>query len=215
MMDKKKYILLCIFSWVMLAAPYAQLGGGIKATGSYFLAKKDYKILSFGAFISYDFDISQSIRVGYMYGLKYNFSLVHNAYANDPSIQPNKREITQEVQLNNFSIFAEYQKYLSDMSDKESGLYALVGLGILSSSAISTYTNTDANYTIPDYELITEKERFNQMVIRASLGFDVKISVIKWYLEAGIGMPGTTTEQKTVNHAYLPGYLEISTGIKF
>ena len=63
--------------------------------------------------------------------------------------------------------------------------------------------------------MITDVVNYNQLMIRASMGLEVRISVMKWFLEAGIGMPGSTNERKIVNQAYLPGYLEVATGIRF
>jgi hypothetical protein len=214
-MTHKRYFLILLLILSLTTPFLAQLGGGVRFGGNYYLAKKDYKILFFGGFLSYTLDETQSFRLGMMYGVPYNLSFTHEAYATDASIQPRTSEVIQNTTLKNFSIFAEYQKYFTDFSDSKVGVYANVGFAFLSSSAISTFENTSVNYTIPEFEMITDVEKYSQLMIRASMGLEVRISVMKWFLEAGIGMPGSTNEKKQVNLAYLPGYLELATGIRF
>jgi hypothetical protein len=214
-MIQKRFILILFLILSFNTSFQAQLGGGVRFGGNYYLAKKDYKILSFGGFLSYTIDDTQSFRLGMMYGVPYALSFTHLAYANDTSLQPRTNEVIQNTTLKNFSIFAEYQKYFTDFSDSKLGVYANVGFAFLRSSSINTFENTSINYTIPDFEMITDAENYSQLMIRASMGFELRISVMKWFLEAGIGMPGSTNERKVVNQAYLPGYLELATGIRF
>lgn len=211
----KKHLIIFLLVIVSSTSVISQMGGGVRFAGNYYLAKKDYKIGSYGGFITYSVDGMQSIRLGGMVGIPFQYSIMHTAYANDTVIQPRTNDVIQSIKLNTFSIFAEYQKYFSDFSDSKVGVYANVGFAYLRGSATSSYENINANYTIPEYEFISTKEKEGQLILRASMGLELRISTMKWFVEAGIGMPGSTNDKKQITNAYLPGYLEVSTGIRF
>jgi hypothetical protein len=212
---KRLYIyifLLCTFG---LSAHAQTLGGGVRIGGNYYLAKKDYKVLSYGGFVSYKTNKISSFRLGLMFGLPLIYEQEHQGIAVDAALSPPAIKIRQTTSVFSYSIMVEFNTYLSEPSDQMSGLYFTAGLAYLGSSATTTYDHDFSTYTIPDYTLL-QKEKHGQLMLRAGLGFDVNVGQkMKWYIETGIGMPGSTNERRPLNSASLPGYLELATGVKF
>jgi hypothetical protein len=201
--------------WSVGAAQAQSYGGGVRFGGNYYLAKKDYKIASYGGFVSYKPNNMSTFRLGLMMGLPMSYEIEHQGIAIDTLITPPSKKIRQTTSIVSYSIFLEFTTYLSEPQDDMFGLYFTAGLAYLGGSATTIYDDEFIQYKIPNY-IPLQKERHGQLMLRAGLGYDLRLGQkMKWYIETGIGMPGSTNERRPLNSASLPGYLEIATGVKF
>jgi hypothetical protein len=213
LIQKALYIL--IFFGCISGTKAQSIGGGIRFSGNYYLAKKDYKVASYGGFISYKPNNLSSFRLGVMVGLPFIYEVEYQGVALDTSITPSSKQIIRTTRIKSYSVFVEFKTYLSEPQEEMSGLYFTAGMAYLGGTAITTYDDDFLQYRIPDYTIL-QKERHGQLMLRAGLGFDINVGQkMKWYIETGIGMPGSTNERRPLNSASLPGYLELATGIKF
>jgi hypothetical protein len=209
---KKHYYLLTVLFLLATTSLRAQLSGGLALNYTKYLGGSTIKTPGVGVQLWYDLTDESALRFTFLYNTSAteSESLTANAYSS--STTPSSVDVTLTTKTKVMMFNLDARKFFGDGDNEDGGFYGLIGIGL----AIASPTYEFSSYNSSLYSIgfgTGLPESTSQLYIRGFLGYEKSLDRMKFFGEAGLGIPANKQGDQIVE-VNLPAYFNFNIGLR-